>query len=65
MIGGYRIEIVPDNDADANQRIPKDVLASLPQGECLMGLAMMYVRQSTWEKLEPNFNRRTTCLCRS
>lgn len=49
---GVRVEVVPDNDEDADPRIPKDVLAALTPETTLIGLRMMYVRQSLWEKIK-------------
>jgi hypothetical protein len=55
MIGGVRVEVVPDNDADADPRIPKDVLANLDADSILMNSAMMYIRASTWEWFKHHF----------
>ena len=53
--GAMRVEVVPDDDADADPRIPKDVLASLSVDSVLMNAAMMYVRASTWERIKHRF----------
>lgn len=55
MIGGLRVEIVPDDDTLADPRIPKDVLAALGPDDVLVGFTMMYVRASRWEKLKHAF----------
>ena len=49
---GIRVEIVPDDDAAADPRIPKDVLEKLGPHEVLMGLNMMYVRAALWERMK-------------
>lgn len=55
MIGGLRVEIVADEDANAHPQIPKDVLATLEQGMALTSGAMMYIRETTWEKIKRKF----------
>lgn len=52
--GEMRVEVVPDDDAAADPRIPKDVLEALKPG-CVMiskVFHMMYVRQSHWDKIK-------------
>ena len=57
MFGGIRVEVVPDDDVQAHPDIPKDVLEKLDQESVLMGLRMMYVRASHWERLKKMFDR--------
>jgi hypothetical protein len=52
---GTRVEVVPDDNAEANPLIPKDVLAALGQNTVLAGLNMMYVRASTWDRIKDGF----------
>lgn len=54
---GYRVEVVPDNDADADPRIPKDVLAKLGPDDVLMSFRMCYVRASKWATMKPAFEK--------
>ncbi len=56
---GTRVEIVPDDDADADPRIPKDVLADLGQNNILANFGVMYVRHSTWERMKHRFPVKT------
>ena len=58
MFGGIRVEVVPDDDAEAYTRIPKDVLEALGQDTVLVGLNMMYVRASQWERMREQINHR-------
>jgi hypothetical protein len=60
MFGAMRVEVVPDNDADADPRIPNDVLANLAGDTVLMNATMMYVRATTWEQIK----RRFICVAR-
>jgi hypothetical protein len=55
MFGGIRVEIVPADDADADPRIPKDVLEALGPDTVLMGLNMMYIRAPNWERIKHRF----------
>jgi hypothetical protein len=57
---GLRVEVVPDNDADADPRIPKDVLEALGPDTVLSGLGMMYIRASNWERVKDHFPLRQT-----
>lgn len=50
-----RVELVADDDADANLRIPKDVLDALGPDTILVGRQMMYIRRANWEKLKHRF----------
>lgn len=54
---GMRVEIVPDDDANARPEIPKSVLEALGPEEVLMSPLghMMYVRQSCWNRIKDNF----------
>jgi hypothetical protein len=45
-----RVELVADDNADADPRIPKDVLEKLGPDEVLMGPGVMYIRASSWER---------------
>lgn len=56
-LGSVRVEVVPDNDAEADPRIPKDVLEELRQNDVLMSRMghMMYVRAATWERIRDRF----------
>jgi len=54
---GVRVEVVPDDDAQADPRIPKDVLAALQPGIILTGWNMLYVRQADWEGLRTQMDR--------
>jgi hypothetical protein len=56
-LGGIRVEVVPDKDAEADPRIPKDVLEALRPGDVLMSKVghMMYVRATTWERIKHRF----------
>jgi hypothetical protein len=53
--GGIRVEIVPDDNAAADPRVPKDVLEALGPHKVLMNFAMMYVRQSCWDGMKHHF----------
>jgi hypothetical protein len=53
--GGYRVEVVPDDNAAADPRIPKNVLEKLDASCALMGPTMMYVRQSVWDRMKHHF----------
>lgn len=57
MIGGVRVEIVPDDDAQADPLIPRDILAALGPNDILMAKTghMMYVRASRWAQIEHAF----------
>ena len=55
MFDGLRVEVIPDDDADADPRIPKDVLAALGPKDVLMSFAMMYIRRSNWECIKHSF----------
>lgn len=58
MYGGMRVELVADDDALADPRIPKSVLAELKQDMALIAPTgcMLYVRKSSWERyLERHF----------
>ena len=54
---GTRVEIVPDDDAQAHPDIPKDVLASLGPDTVLMsrGGHMMYIRAANWQHIKHRF----------
>lgn len=54
---GVRVEVVPDNDAESDPRIPKDVLEALGPDEVLMSKVghMMYVRASLWARMKHHF----------
>lgn len=56
-LGMTRVEIVPDNDADADPRIPKDILENLEPDSLLISKVghMMYVRKSHWDKIKVHF----------
>jgi hypothetical protein len=56
-MAGTRVEVVPDNDAEADPRIPKNVLELLGPHDVLMSKVghMMYVRASNWERIKHNF----------
>lgn len=56
MIDGLRVEIVPDDDAEAHPSIPNDVLENLKPDTALIGFHMMYVRASLWEKMKVKFD---------
>jgi hypothetical protein len=51
---GTRVEVVPDDDAQAHAEIPKDVLEALGADNVLMSRTgdMMYIRASNWEKIK-------------
>lgn len=55
--GSTRVEIVPDDDAEAQPDIPKAVLAALGTDEVLMSKTghMMYLRASLWERIKHRF----------
>jgi hypothetical protein len=55
---GLRVEVVPDDDAEADPDIPKDVLAALGPDTVLAGLNMMYIRASNWERMREQINHR-------
>jgi hypothetical protein len=55
MFGGMRVVIVPDDNADADPRIPKDILDTLGQHEILTNSHMMYIRASQWERIKHRF----------
>lgn len=59
-LGSVRVEVVPDNDAEAHPDIPKDVLAALRPDDVLMSRMghMMYVRAATWERIKHRFPAR-------
>jgi hypothetical protein len=50
-----RVEVVPDNDADADPRIPKDVLVALGPDAVLTNGHMMYIRAAKWERVKYYF----------
>jgi hypothetical protein len=52
MFGGVRVEVVPDDDAEADPRIPKDVLESLGPDTVLAGINMMYIRAGNWARIK-------------
>jgi hypothetical protein len=52
---GVRVEVVPDDDAEADPLIPKDVLEALGPDTVLAGLFMMYIRASNWERIKHRF----------
>ena len=58
-LGMTRVEIVPDNDAEADPRIPKNVLENLGPGSLLISKVghMMYIRASHWEKIKHQFKQ--------
>jgi hypothetical protein len=51
---GARVEVVPDDDANADPRIPKDVLEALGPNDVLMSRVghMMYIRAANWERVK-------------
>ena len=53
--GSIRVEVVPDDDALADPRIPKDVLEALGPDTVLSGRHMMYIRAANWEKIKHKF----------
>lgn len=55
LFTGYRVEVVPDDDTDADPRIPKSVLEALRPDEALMGPTMMYIRRTLWERMKKRF----------
>jgi hypothetical protein len=54
---GTRVEVVPDDDAEAHPDIPKDVLEELGPETVLMSRVghMMYIRASHWERIKGCF----------
>lgn len=54
---GTRVEVVPDDDAQAHPEIPKDVLEALGPDTVLMSRVghMMYIRASNWECINGRF----------
>lgn len=58
---GVRVEVVPDNDAEAHPDIPHEILDMLDQKTILMsnGGHMMYIRQSHWERVKHRFGAGT------
>jgi hypothetical protein len=54
---GTRVEVVPDDDAEAHPEIPKDVLEALGPDTVLMSKVghMMYIRASNWERIKHRF----------
>ena len=52
---GVRVVVVADNDAEADPRIPKDVLAALTPTTVLTNGTMMYMRVSLWKKCRDYF----------
>jgi hypothetical protein len=54
---GTRVEVVPDDDAQAHPDIPKDVLEMLGPNDVLMSRVghMMYVRAANWERIKGRF----------
>lgn len=60
---GTRVEVVPDDDAEADPRIPKDVLAKLGPDTVLMSRVghMMYIRASNWERIKHHFPVAPNC----
>lgn len=52
---GYRVVVVPDDDSQAHADVPKDVLAALGTEDVLMGISMMYVRVSLWDRIKDQF----------
>lgn len=59
--GSIRVEVVPDDDAQADPRIPKDVLEALGPDTVLSGMSMMYIRASNWERIKHKFPPRPRC----
>jgi hypothetical protein len=55
MADGIRVEVVPDDDAEADPRIPKDVLEALGPDAVLSSFHMMYIRASNWERIKHSF----------
>lgn len=55
--GRVRVEVVADDDAAADPRIPKDVLAKLGPDDVMISKVghMMYIRQSQWDKIKHHF----------
>jgi hypothetical protein len=55
---GTRVEVVPDDDASADLRIPKKVLEMLGPNNIMMSKFghMMYVRASHWERIKHHFD---------
>lgn len=56
-LGRVRVEVVPDDDAAADPRIPKNVLEALGPDCVLISKVghMMYVRQSKWDRMKHHF----------
>lgn len=54
-LGSLRVEVVPDDDAQADARISKDVLEALEPNTVLYGRSMMYIRASNWERIKHRF----------
>jgi hypothetical protein len=52
---GIRVVVIPDDNAAADPRIPKSVIENLSQNQVLMGLNMMYVRKSLWDRMKHAF----------
>jgi len=57
-IGDVRVEVVPDDDADA-RNYPPGVLAMLGPDTVLMSndSLRMYVRRSQWDKMKDSFKK--------
>lgn len=56
-LGRVTVEVVPDDDAQANPQIPKDVLEKLDQDALLISKVghMLYIRHSHWERIKHHF----------
>lgn len=54
---GTRVEVIPDDDASADPRIPKDVLEALGPNDVLMSRVghMIYIRAANWERIKGRF----------
>jgi len=52
---GLRVEVVPDDNAQADPRIPPDVLEALKPDSFLTNGTMIYIRASLWDSVKHHF----------
>lgn len=52
---GIRVEVVHDDDAAADPRIPADVLEALGPDTVLSNGKMIYIRAANWERIKHRF----------
>jgi hypothetical protein len=59
-LDGFKVIVLPDDSSEADPRLPPDVVEKLEQNETWMNpfAGIMYVRQSTWERMQAALNRR-------